>query len=80
MLWLETKKGGIIMSGGINIDEEKRRLQFMQYQAEQKAANAQKLDFGDKKQVKDRRQLVVTIAVVAALVLGLILLSKGGVI
>lgn len=68
------------MSGGINIDEEKRRLQFMQYQAEQKAANTQKLDFGDKKQVKDRRQLVVTIAVVVALVLGLILLSKGGVI
>jgi hypothetical protein len=68
------------MSGGINMDEEKRRLQYMQFQAEQKAANTQKLDFGDKKQVKDRRQLVVTIAVVVALVLGLILLSKGGVI
>jgi hypothetical protein len=68
------------MSGGINMDEEKRRLQYMQFQAEQKAANTQKLDFGDKKQVKDRRQLLTTIAVVVALVLVLVLLSKSGVI
>lgn len=67
------------MSGGINMDEEKRRLQYMQFRAEQKLESEQNMDFQQElPKVRRPRDILVTIGIVAALILVLFLLSQSG--
>lgn len=67
------------MSGGINMDEEKRRLQFLQFRAEQKLESEQNMDFQQElPKVRRPRDILVTIGIVAALILVLFLLSQSG--
>lgn len=67
------------MSGGINMDEEKRRLQYMQFRAEQKLESEQNMDFQqDLPKVRRPKDILITIGIVAALILVLFLLSQSG--
>lgn len=67
------------MSGGINMDEEKRRLQYMQFRAEQKLESEQNMDFKqDLPKVRQPRDILLTIGIVAALILVVFLLSQSG--
>ena len=67
------------MSGGINMDEEKRRLQYMQFRAEQKLESEQNMDFQQElPKVRRPKDILVTIGIVAALILVLFLLSQCG--
>lgn len=67
------------MSGGINMDEEKRRLQYMQFRAEQKLESEQNMDFKqDLPKVRRPRDILLTIGIVAALILVVFLLSQSG--
>lgn len=67
------------MSGGINMDEEKRRLQYMQFRAEQKLESEQNMDFQQElPKVRRPKDILVTIGIVAALILVLFLLSQSG--
>ena len=67
------------MSSGINLDEEKRRLQYMQFRAEQKLETEQNMNFNGKPKVKSPKHVLITLGVVAGLILLVILLSQSGI-
>ncbi len=64
----------------VNVDEEKRRLQYMQLQTEQKLSENQNMQYESKPKVRDLKKLLTTIGVVAGILLLLILLSQGGIL
>lgn len=68
------------MSGGINMDEEKRRLQYMQFRTEQKLESSQNMNFEGKKHRKNPKDALVTIGVIAGLVLVVYVLRMAGVL
>ncbi len=66
------------MPGGVNFDEEKRRLQSIQMEAEMQIKKTQKLDYRGKKQVRDVKKLLMTIGIIVVLIVVLILLTQIG--
>jgi hypothetical protein len=68
------------MSGGINMDEEKRRLQYMQLRAEQNLESQQKVNFQKKPKVKNRRDALMAACIVVGLVLLILILNQSGLI
>jgi hypothetical protein len=68
------------MSGGINMDEEKRRLQYMQLRAEQNLESQQKVNFQEKPKVKNRRDALMAACIAVGLVLLILILNQSGLI
>ena len=68
------------MSGGINMDEEKRRLQYMQFRTEQKLESSQNMNFEGKQKHKNPKDALVAVGIIAGLILALYLLSSAGIL
>ena len=69
------------MSGFINPDEQNRQQAFLNMRASQNAVNNMSQSGSGKRQSKqDRKALFTTLAVVAALIVALVLLSYFGIL
>lgn len=69
------------MSGGINFDEEKRRLQYMSMRAEQGINQHQSMDYNRETRSrgkKKRADLLKTIAIIAVIFVILFLVGESG--
>jgi len=79
--YINIQKGEIVMPSPINWDEQKRQQEFRNWKTSQQALNQMPKGVKTKGEGrKDRKTLITTIAVLAALFLVLVLLSRLGVI
>lgn len=69
------------MPGHFNIDEQKRQQQYLNWKASQNALNNLPKDVKTKGQGShDRKALLTTVGVIAAIVVALVVLSKLGIL